>query len=694
MTEAAHTPLAGQSLSTGMPSRDTGQVRQWLGLFGIIVLALALRCWGLERNGYGNEYYSAGVRSMLESWHNFFFISFDPAGFVSLDKPPVAFWIQAASAKLFGFSELSVLLPQAMEGVAGIVLLFHLVRRRFGVAAGLLAAVFLALTPISVAVDRSTNTESCLVLVLLLSAWALSVAAERGRWRLLMLSMALLGIGFNVKMLAALVVVPGFLLVYGLGAPLPLHRRLMHLAAGIAVLVAVSLSWSVAFDATPAAARPFAGSSQGNSMLELAFDHNGLQRFIRHSRQLLAGADAPGAAPAQPGAAADQPALPPDGGRATQASRQRPENIPAGPLRLASPFLAGQIAWLLPLVVFGLAATALWRKPALPLSPTTQTILLWAGWAASYAAIFSGAGGIFHAYYLATLAPPLAALAAVAATSLWRGHGANGWRSLALPGALLATAAWQYVIAAGFPGTTDGAWWPWLGLVPICGVALAIPALLVPSPRRARLAPAGLAIALVAVLAMPAAWALSSVVVANHVEFPYAGTWQRTAAEDPVVRRARTRQIEDLLAFLCENRHGERFLVATPDARRAAPLIIASGEAVMAMGGYMGADAILTPEALTQMAARREVRFIMIVPEDGRERRVDHRVALADWVRRNGRPVDPTLWRTARYQLASGDPPDPLRQRSVRRSPRSLASLELYDVSPPDDATAPPSHWD
>jgi 4-amino-4-deoxy-L-arabinose transferase-like glycosyltransferase len=138
MRDAPHTPLAGEPMSTDVPSRDAGQVGQWLALSAIILLALALRCWELDRNGYGNEYYSAAVRSMLESWHNFFFNSFDPAGFVSLDKPPVAFWIQATSAKLFGFSELSVLLPQALEGVGGIVVLFHCAAplRRAGWAAG------------------------------------------------------------------------------------------------------------------------------------------------------------------------------------------------------------------------------------------------------------------------------------------------------------------------------------------------------------------------------------------------------------------------------------------------------------------------------------------------------------------------------------------------------------------------------
>ena len=211
--------LTRSARGVAMPAARAG-VWHWLCLVGILLLALALRLWALDQNGYGNEYYSAGVRSMLASWHNLFFNAFDPAGFVSLDKPPVAFWIQAASAKLFGFSGLSVLLPQVVEGVAAIILLFHLVRVRFGVAAALLAALFLALTPVSVAVDRSTNTESCLVLIMLAPAWPLARAAERGSFALLALAMVLLGIAFNVKMLAALVVLPAFLLVYALGAPL------------------------------------------------------------------------------------------------------------------------------------------------------------------------------------------------------------------------------------------------------------------------------------------------------------------------------------------------------------------------------------------------------------------------------------------------------------------------------------------
>src|SRR5690348_63568 len=178
-------------------------MRPRLGLAGVLVLAAGLRLWGLTQNGFGNEYYAAAVRSMAASAHNFFYAAFDPAGFISVDKPPLALWVQVASVKLLGFQGLAVLLPQVVEGVAAVAILFHLVRRRFGAAAGLLAALLLALTPVSVAIDRSSNLDSALVLVLLLAAWALLRAAETGSLRGLVLALALIGVGFNVKMLAA-----------------------------------------------------------------------------------------------------------------------------------------------------------------------------------------------------------------------------------------------------------------------------------------------------------------------------------------------------------------------------------------------------------------------------------------------------------------------------------------------------------
>jgi 4-amino-4-deoxy-L-arabinose transferase-like glycosyltransferase len=227
----------------------------------VLLLAAALRLGRLNQNGYDNEYYAAAVRSMASGWHAFLYNAFDPTGFVSVDKPPVALWLQALAVKLFGFHGLTVLLPQVAEGVAAVALLDYLVRRRLGARAGVLAGLFLAAMPVSVATDRSNNTESCLVLVLLLAAWALLAAAERGSRWLLLLSAVLISLGFNVKMLAAFVVLPAFALVYLLGEPARWRRRIGDLALAGLVLVKRSLSWAVVYDLTPPDRRPFAGST-------------------------------------------------------------------------------------------------------------------------------------------------------------------------------------------------------------------------------------------------------------------------------------------------------------------------------------------------------------------------------------------------------------------------------------------------
>src|SRR5215208_5252817 len=204
-------------------------------LIAVLALSAFLNLYQLRSEGYANVYYAATVKDMLDSWHNFFFASYD-AGFVSVDKPPLGFWIQAASAYLFGFHGWSLLLPQALAGVLCVALLYHLVDRSFGPVAGLLAALALALTPISVATSRHNNLESLLALAVLLAAWAFILAAETGRLRWLVVGGLVMGLlGFNIKMLEAFVVLPAFYLLYLVAAPVGWRRRMIHL--GLATVV-------------------------------------------------------------------------------------------------------------------------------------------------------------------------------------------------------------------------------------------------------------------------------------------------------------------------------------------------------------------------------------------------------------------------------------------------------------------------
>src|SRR4051812_1876366 len=250
-----------------------------LSLAAVLILSAFLNLFRLTSEGYGNAYYAAAVKNMLTSWHNFFFVSFD-AGFVSVDKPPLGLWIQAASAKLFGFNSLSLLLPQALAGVLSVALLYYLVRRAFGPVAGLVAALVLAVTPVAVGVERTNNADGLLVLTVLVAAWAVIRATETGRLRWLLVGAVVVGLGFNIKMLEAYLVLPALYLLYLLASPVSWWRRFVHLGIATAVLLGVSLSWAVVVDLTPADQRPYVGSSSNNSALDLAFGYNGATRLL------------------------------------------------------------------------------------------------------------------------------------------------------------------------------------------------------------------------------------------------------------------------------------------------------------------------------------------------------------------------------------------------------------------------------
>ncbi len=249
----------------------------WLSL--ILLLSAVLNFTNLNIEGYANSYYAAGVKSMTMSWKNFFFVAFDPAGFVTIDKPPLGFWIQAISARIFGFSGWSILLPQALAGVISVALIYVIVKRCFGGAAGLMSALCLAITPVFVAVSRNNTVDNLLVMVLLFACWAVSIAAEKGKPGYLLLSLALVGIGFNIKMLQAYMIVPAIYITYLLSTSVSLKKRFMHLAAGTLVLLIISFSWAVIVDSVPASDRPYVGSSTNNSEMELIVGWNGLSRL-------------------------------------------------------------------------------------------------------------------------------------------------------------------------------------------------------------------------------------------------------------------------------------------------------------------------------------------------------------------------------------------------------------------------------
>jgi 4-amino-4-deoxy-L-arabinose transferase-like glycosyltransferase len=244
----------------------------------VVALSAVLNLHRLSQNGYANVFYSAAVKSMLRSWHNFVFVSFDPGGLITVDKPPLALWLQAASAKLFGFSPLSLMMPEAIIGVLTVALLYVIVARRLGAAAAFASAFALAVFPSFVAVSRDNGVDPLLILLMLLACGAGLRASETGRLRWLVASGVLIGLAFNTKTLAAYLAVPGIAAAFLLCAPVRLRTRVLALIAAGIVAGAVSFSWIAYFEATPASKRPFAGSSTDNTQIGLTFGYNGFGR--------------------------------------------------------------------------------------------------------------------------------------------------------------------------------------------------------------------------------------------------------------------------------------------------------------------------------------------------------------------------------------------------------------------------------
>jgi 4-amino-4-deoxy-L-arabinose transferase-like glycosyltransferase len=556
-------------------------------LSALLALSAFLNLSWLTSEGYGNVYYAATVKNMLASWHNFFFASFD-AGFVSVDKPPLGFWIQATSAYLFGFHGWSLLLPQALAGVLCVALLYHLVGRSFGPVAGLLAALALALTPISVATNRHNNLESLLVLAVLLAAWAFILAAETGRLRWLVVGALVVGVGFNIKMLEVFVVLPAFYLLYLVAAPVGWRRRMIHLGLATVVIVVASLPWVVAVDLTPADQRPYVGSSSFDTVTDLIVGWNGVER--------LAGSDKDVGDP--------------------------------GPLRLLNPQLGGQIGWLLPLAIVGLVVASWQGRPRLPLSrKEDQALLLWGTWLISQVVFFSFAGD-WDPYYLAMLAPAVAVLVGAGVVALWHDYLSPGWGGWLLPLTVVGTASLQLYILSLYP---DWSHWLTPTIVILCLAAAASLVLARLKPRLKGsgypLALAAISVGVVSLFLAPATWAASTVWYGAETRSPIAGP-QADPSEMSSRFGSDGSEVDPLVDYLEANQGDAKYLVAAIDSGVASPIILNTDEPVIAFGGFEGRDPVFSIERLAGLVSEGKVRFFMIKERDIEQATMDEQEHL------------------------------------------------------------------
>src|SRR6478609_11001867 len=563
----------------------------------LLVVTAALYLWHLEATGYANSFYAAAIQAGTKDWTALLFGSLDAGNAITVDKPPAALWIPALAGRIFGFSALSMLIPQALMGVAAVGLLYLTLKRVSGPAAGLLAGGALALTPVAALMFRFNNPDAMLTFCLVLAAYLTTRAIEKAGWGWLAAAGAVIGLAFLSKMLQGFLIVPGLTLAYLWAAPTTLGRRLLHLLAAAAGIAAVAGSYLVLFQLTPTSVRPYMAGSETNSFLELTFGYNGLGRITGSG----GGISARGNIGGNLGGNAGGP-----GGNGNVGFGGT-----AGITRMFGTSFGGEVSWLLPAALILLAAGLWFTRREARTSKTRAALLLWGGWLVITAGIFSFMSGTVHPYYAVALAPAIAALTGIGSLELWRGR-AYWPARVVLAVTVLATSVWSAVLLG-----RDPSWLPGLRVIIVVLGVLAAAALLLRADGMAALparfrkaATAGVVIlCLLAGGLGSTAWTLSTVAQPHSGSIPTSGPTAsamgggfgaagRTGSDGPGTDGAGSAgtgggpggetSSAELTALLKSS--GAKWSAIVSGATQAASLELATGTSVIALGGWNGGD--------------------------------------------------------------------------------------------------------
>ncbi|MDX3246568.1 ArnT family glycosyltransferase [Streptomyces sp. ME18-1-4] len=446
-------------------------------LLGLLAATLLLYLYNLSASGYANSFYSAAVQAGSQSWKAFFFGSLDAGNAITVDKPPASLWPMALSVRIFGLNSWAILAPEVLMGVGTVAVVYASVRRRFSPAAGLIAGTVLALTPVAALMFRFNNPDAMLALLMAVACYFVARALEDGRTKWLVWAGAAIGFAFLAKTLQAFLVLPPLAIVYAVCAPVSVKKRFGQLAAATAALVVSGGWWVAIVELWPASSRPYIGGSQNNSFLELTFGYNGLGRLNGEETGSVGGGGG--------------------GGNTGQWGE-------TGWDRMFNSEIGGQISWLLPaalvLLVGGLVATRTFRRT----SVTRGLFLVWGGSLLITMVVFSYMAGIFHQYYTVALAPYLAAVIGMGAGLLWEKR-SEIWASITLAASVVAAASWSYVLLNRTPD-----YLPWLKWLVLVGGLVAALGLTFASRINRQLALAAASVGLVAALAGPTAYTLST----------------------------------------------------------------------------------------------------------------------------------------------------------------------------------------
>ena len=620
---------------------------EWAGLFTLLAVTAGAYLWNLTASGYANTFYAAAVQAGTKSWKAFFFGSLDSSNFITVDKPPASLWVMEIFGRVFGFSSASMLIPEALEGVATVALVYAIVRRWFGHRAGLVAGVVMATMPVAALMFRFNNPDALLVLLLTAAGYAVTRALERGSAKWLSLAAAAVGFAFLAKMGQALLVVPAMVAVYLLAAPVSVRRRIWHLLVAGLVLIVSAGWWVLLVTLWPASDRPMIDGSSTNSIWNLIVGYNGLSR-------VFASSSGPGGG----------------GGGGTGFSGS------TGFFRLFNDLMGGQASWLLPAAAVAMVAGGLATVRRPRTDRTRAALVLWGGWLVVTAAVFSFGQGVIHTYYTVALAPAIAVLVGVG-VALLASHWSNPVARGVGAGTLAITALWAFELLDRTP-----TWEGWLRPLIVIAALVAIAGMVAGNRAgslrlRKLITAATVSGAAVAGLAAPTAYALDTIGTAHTGSVPSAGpatdtgiggagrfrggfpggppsagsspggpasasgSPQGSSGSSSIGRftggggapGSASQVSSALVKTLATNASSYRWVAATSGSQSAASLELATGgDPVMAIGGFSGQGGDLSLATFEQYVAAGEIHYYIAGGTGGGPGAGSSSSAITSWV--------------------------------------------------------------
>jgi 4-amino-4-deoxy-L-arabinose transferase-like glycosyltransferase len=531
-------------------------------LLAIAAVAGLSYAWGMG-GAVLEPFYGAAARSMSTSWHDFLFGAFDPEGTVTVNKLPGALWLQALSLRIFGFHVWAIVLPQVLEGVITVLVLYRVTRRLSGPVAGIAAATILALSPVTVALGRGNVSDSLLILLTVLAADATVAAVISGRLRSLLLAGVWVGLAFQAKMLQAWLILPALAIAYLVAAPPRLRVRVRDVAVAGLVTVAVSLSWMIVVTLVPTGARPYVDGTQNDSVFSQVFEYNGISRLGRGTKAAGAGPRAEFLVQIEESG----------GGGEDLATHVRPSWD-----RLLAGLYGRDIAWLMPAALIAAAAVLLTRRRAGRRDLLRVSVLLWGVWLLVLWVFFSD-GIYLHSYYVAALAPAIAALCGTGVALAWS-HRRTVTAQRTVAGTLVASVAYGvYLLGSGtgVPG--------WLTPVAVCLGALALMLLAAASRGGPRWTTGATIAAFACSLVLPA---VASALMVTRGLGPFAAPFEPTVAAESRAAVKRMNAASARIVALIGATHQTPIVFGIDTSSLAAPYILASGREILPIGGFEG----------------------------------------------------------------------------------------------------------